>query len=394
MVPQWPWDNGRWSNVEGSNRNVGGSESLPPWGDREGLRRTLREALEGAPASPDRIARTPAKGFLSESVRVADAHTAVMKRVLGAFFEGDPDASPALRLLLDALDQAVSGRLLEPAPPLILVGRGVQALRVGFFHARTDRDAFIEALIGQPVPKKPRYLEAMPELLGELVGDLQQAAQAAGLRPRLLADLFAKTGLTDEDLRRVAEDVASEQSDAAIARAIRALGAHPAAFAELPVGLAIQKLARGAPGWRTLKGRQAPELVIVARGPRGEFGCAWWLPGDRGSRRFGAPFAAHLRYLLDYHIAPWNRWRSERSRREVAYLCASRWLPQPPAISAVADAVRTDYPHAYAGEKSSATRARMYAHHAALGRGASGRHRFERLRIRRSEGLRRQLKMR
>jgi hypothetical protein len=83
-------------------------------------------------------------------------------------------------------------------------------------------------------------------------------------------------------------------------------------------------------------------------------------------REHRADAAAHLRYLFDYRISPWGRYRDERSRREVAVLATDAWQGAPVPIATIARQIRVADPGAYGHESERTTADRLYKQAAAI----------------------------
>jgi hypothetical protein len=261
---------------------------------------------------------------------------------------------------------------LAPSEPLIIQsGR----LRIGVFNWTTDRDAFIAGLIGHPVPMSPRYAKAGPVIPVELTGELWDVQEDAGFGAGDASELY---GMGREDaiaaarhllpvLRRMGRD---ESGIAAILEAL--LSVEPMAFASSPLGRVLLPLARGAPGWRR------PPVVTEWAGTFdlglvGVLGIALWAPGPYELRRHRRAMAAYLRYLMDFHAAPWNRWSSPRTRLEAMALYwrrIPRTMGDPvPTIRQVAEALRGKDPGSYGPEAPEVTLRRLYRLSTAIRRG-------------------------
>ena len=92
-------------------------------------------------------------------------------------------------------------------------------------------------------------------------------------------------------------------------------------------------------------------------------GVAWWDPADYRARRHRGAVAAHLRYLFDHVVAPWNRWSEVGSRREAAAVATRR---RTASVRDVAAKLTHEHPDDYAGEAEDRTVARLYRLNAQL----------------------------
>jgi hypothetical protein len=132
---------------------------------------------------------------------------------------------------------------------------------------------------------------------------------------------------------------------------------------EGPIGRQLLALGRGAPRWRSpkvsLEFGAAFDLGIV-----GIQGVALWMPGAYQLRQHRRQQAAHLRYLFDHLVSPWQRHGTLRTRRE-AWLVFWRARLAPirgreASIADVCSTVRKRWPSAYVGEGREVTMRRLY----------------------------------
>ena len=242
--------------------------------------------------------------------------------------------------------------------PLVIGPYDPGGLRVGLFDAFTERDPFIEALIGRPVPRTPRYR-----------ADLRLRSSA---KPRRWDTLFELHELAadlrgEARVRAVREAAPDFVSDPAAAAAVRAIAqASPTAFDELPIGRFVRAIAADDPLWNTRLGVDADFATTFQAGVFGTVGIAVWVPGDPALRRYRAPLAAHLRYLFDYRVAPWGRFPDETRRFEAkALLVGKRDAVTMPEF---ADLLRRNDPGRYGGEPPARTVRRLYRLSATLQR--------------------------
>ena len=97
----------------------------------------------------------------------------------------------------------------------------------------------------------------------------------------------------------------------------------------------------------------------------GMHGVAIWASGAYGLRKHRRVMAAHLRYLFDRLVSPWNRLAPEHHRREAMLVYWRRRLApvtgQPePTIERITSILRNRWPPAYEGEPRAATLRRLY----------------------------------
>lgn len=96
----------------------------------------------------------------------------------------------------------------------------------------------------------------------------------------------------------------------------------------------------------------------------GVHGLAMWAPGAYELRQHRRAMAAHLRYLFDHPVSPWNRFGDERRRREALLVYWRRLEPimdrPAPMIAHICTVVRRKWPAAYEGEPREVTLRRLY----------------------------------
>ncbi len=326
--------------------------------------------IDGAVGGPRPIGGTRGGGMVSagaswvteqllqgprHALKTLDRASPLLDMVFGAMLEplealGDPD------------------RWFVPAPPHVMVAGRSQRLRIGVFTWATDPDAFAGALLGRPVPRHPRYAPTGPtEALHLDHGEALEWAEVWGVDPSVTGTLWGlgvesagqeSAALMPAVRRAGGDDRAASGFFAAVA------GRDPAAFARSPFGRLLLPIARGAPGWR--KGPDVEWMWAADVGVFGSAGIAWWIPGDPSLRRHRSAYAAHLRFLFDYHVAPWRRHKDPRAQREAFLIhqaprAAALAMPGARAkIRQLADFARRTWPESYTAEQPEVTLRRMY----------------------------------
>ncbi len=249
-----------------------------------------------------------------------------------------------------------------PLPPVIASDRGKPAIRYGFFHALTDRDAFTQELLGRPVPSRPRFLAIGPRLpvdVGSI--DLSAAPSARSSDVDRLGAVAAAAPSVRDKLRSLLADPGLRAAGGDLA------GRNPVAFAELAAGEILHGAVAGQPLWNLPgPGADAEFARVYPMGQWGWIGLAWWMPGDFTLRKHRRSMAAHLRYLFDHVVSPWNRWSDARTRTEVATLL---WRKQPgTSMERFATELRDRHPARYEAEALDVTIRRLYRLNARIGR--------------------------
>ncbi len=301
-----------------------------------------------------RVRRRKARGLLRSSEQWTEAHPREASEALRVYAK-HAGTSPSAQAMADVVDQLLNGDLLMSAPPVIQQSKGPNGVRCGFFHLYTDRDAFIEQLLGRPVPQRPRYAPR-PTIRGEIAPSAEEEASIVGREPlgssggnRRIAELSgavrssAREALRDPALRAMVGELA---------------GRNPVAFAELPIARVLMDTVENRPGWQRLDDGLVELAFTFANPPYGWVGFAFWLPGQPGLRSLRRESAAHLRYLFDFVVAPWNRWTDPRTRREAALVVVGGAAGL--SIRAVADQTRAGHPELYLGEPPDVTLGRIY----------------------------------
>lgn len=291
----------------------------------------------------------------------ADAHPEAEWRAARSFIDQAPE-SPMGRLLLDTMAQLVFGDLLAVRPPIIRQLSDGDPTRFGFFHAATDRDAFVEHLLGRPVPMRPRYRSRAfrahtevraPEGLVDAMGPARPEFRGLPL---------------PEQVRRGREQIDDAlgyllRDDRGLLAGFRDLVRGPDA-AELGVIQLLLAAMRDDPLWMLCGPALDAECAVVwALGPLGWVGFAWWDPSDIGARKHRRAVAARLRYLFDSWVCPWNRWSDDARRREAAMVLVGRHAAE--TVAALVDRLRRDHPLDYAEERDVTLR-RLYRLNAGL----------------------------
>jgi hypothetical protein len=316
------------------------------------------------------------RGLVAESNSWATEHWNDLVGAVGPTLAGGP-RSMSLDLLVEAARQYASGALLDRTDPVVRATSEAESARFGVFHPRTDRDAFIEKLLGRPVPRRPRYRREPPTVPVRLTSTDDLFDLLGPANPT--ATIATNSTPTLVDQRRLAEALRSAlDDDGLLAASLALLERSPDAFVASPLGkwllsLLHDPIARdsGRPPFEW----QFVTLAEVATGVW--FGISWWDPSDFRSRRYRAAVAAHLRYLFDYRVAPWNRWPESRARREAMSVMIR---PKGETIPTLADRLRSATGELYGSEARSVTIARLYRVSARLrshtpGRRESGRSR-------------------
>jgi hypothetical protein len=279
-------------------------------------------------------------------------------------------------IVLRALEQTIDpSRWFERAEPVIVRYGHV---RVGLFDWATDRDAFIEALLGRPVPASPRHEQRGPILPVSLTSDFNAIRQLLGARMEDTVALFGLTGDRAAHQLGPVERLAAASSGgdpvrAAVGYAL--LRIDPQGFAASPVGRMTLKATRPQPRGRPP--RLDLELAgAIDIGTAGRLGLVFWSSA-KNLRSYRATMAAHLRYLFDHEVAPQGRWTDVRTQREALTLWfLTRWagFAEPGQLLTrrkIAEVLRRNHPAEYEGEDDTVTRARVYRISAALRSGSA-----------------------
>ncbi len=277
-----------------------------------------------------------------------------------------PEVDAACAVVLETMQLLGHPEAWErPLEPLVCRTGRREQIRAGVFTWATDRDAFITALLGRPVPTRPSYLRQAPAapIPVETLEDVQETFEVSvdeanrlyrGEREEVLnsptfADVIRR-GLA----RTPRGDVVAALLDAA-----------PSSLSDLPVASFLAPLLRAAPGWRSP--RTDMDFVSVADlGILGVVGYAQWFPGEVSHRRLRRPLAAHLRFLFDHVVAPWRLFHPRRSAHEAFLLhFRTRHVPRrlegkPLSIQDLSWHWRALWPDDYRSEPAEKTLARLY----------------------------------
>ena len=342
-------------------------------------RQVVAALLANPPAVPS--ARPPMaqiggkRGPLSDALAwVAKSGVALDPKVLAAF-GGDRDSllfDTLAGVVLRSMEQANDpSRWFERTEPLILPYRD-GSVRFGIFDPTTDRDGFIEALLGRPVPARPRYDRNPPIVPARFASEFDDLRSYLGAS---IDDTIALFGMTSGEAVRETgplDRVAAHMADgdpvlASVQQA--AVRIDPDGFAASPLGRVELGIMRAAHRWRTPRA----DIQLASAwdlGFAGRIGMAFWS-GAWGLRSYRAALAAHLRYLFDYAVAPQNRWRDARTRREAmtVWQVARYALIEPaPHITRpmIARVLRSENPTDYDSEDEAVTIRRLYRLSAAL----------------------------
>lgn len=339
------------------------------------VRLALVAALAGVEPPPMRIQvldRLGApKGLVSGGARwvedrVADDWDAGLKAIRA----DAPELDAAFAVLIESLDRAGQpDNWRRPTPPLVLRTGRDGRLRAGVFAWSTDRDPFLTALLGQ-VPSAPRYVHTAPAWPAHL-GSLEDVQAMLGVDDseanklyRISRDAALKSSTFEDVIRR-------NLDRSPHGRLANQLLDNAGGLAGFPLAELLHPLLRAAPRWRTPKA--GLDFVTVADlGIAGIVGFAHWIPGMPEARPFRRPLAAYLRYLFDYHVAPWNRFGDSRRAHEAFLLYfRTRWIPErlhgaPGSIRALAVHWRRLWPEDYREESEAVTLRRLYRINRAL----------------------------
>jgi hypothetical protein len=266
-----------------------------------------------------------------------------------------------------AMEQAIDPeRWSEKTEPVILPYRDGR-VRFGVFDWTTDQDAFIEALLGRPVPRSPRYEPDVPILPVRFESEFDVVREQLGAS---IKDTIALFGLSANvaardtgPLDRVVANMADGDAvQAAVGGAL--VRTDPDGFAASSLGRLALGIMRAAHRWRTPRAdfqfAGAYDLGIA-----GSVGLAFWS-GAWQLRSYRAAMAAHLRYLFDYKVAPQRRWPDKRTQREAmtmmvvargsAFLEPGQRVTRPD----IARYLRTENVAEYEGEDEAVTVRRLY----------------------------------
>jgi hypothetical protein len=310
------------------------------------------------------------RGSLADALAwVAKSGVALDPKMLTAF-GADNDSllfDTITGVLLRSMEQANDpSRWFERTEPLILPYRD-RSVRFGIFDPTTDRDGFIEALLGRPVPGRPRYERNVPIVPARFVSEFDDLRSYLGAS---VGDTIALYGMTGAEAARETgplDRVAARMADGdAVLAAVQqaAVRVDPDGFVASPLGRIELGIMRAAHRWRT-PGADIELASAWDLGRAGTIGMAFWS-GARELRSYRAVMAAHLRYLFDYAVAPQNRWPDVRTQREAMTIgLVDRYagLLEPgqhvtrPDIARV---LRSENPADYEGEDEAATVRRLY----------------------------------
>jgi hypothetical protein len=100
-------------------------------------------------------------------------------------------------------------------------------------------------------------------------------------------------------------------------------------------------------------------VQTIELGKLGRVAMVFWNPTAPERRVVRNELAAHIRYLADFKIAPWNRWPDLRRRREALFLYGRRLGHHRPGVEELIASLRQRYPDTY-HEPFSKTRRRLY----------------------------------
>lgn len=300
---------------------------------------------------------------------------------IGAHADALPPILAQPSELLDALFGAVWQALhhyprvvADPVAPglaPVVVQHGRHGTRIGVLTWATDRDAFIEELLGRPVPRSPRYATQLPEIPAQFSGDVEavQASLGFGIRDRsaLYGEGRAQAIQHLYQLMPVIDRAATDQSAAALLHLLAER--EPRAVVDSPLGRILLPVARAAPRWRTPNIRPELAASFDLGGMVRRLAVVVWprVASMRSNRR---QMAAYLRRLFDHGIAPWASRRDPRNRRELILLYFRAGWPAvdigPRTVKDTAAALRRHHPAAYVDETPAQTLKRLYHFSAGL----------------------------
>ncbi len=312
----------------------------------------------------------PKEGALNDELSwMANRGVALDPKVLAAF-GGDRDSllfDTIAGALLRSMERANDpSRWFERTKPLILPRRAGR-VRVGIFDWTTDRAAFIEALLGRPVPRRPRYERNVPIVPARFASEFDDLRSYLGASIEDTIDLFGMSASEAARETGPLDRVAAHMADgdpvvAAVQQA--AVRVDPDGFATSPWGRIELGIMRAAHRWRT-PGADFELASAYDIGLGGTIGMAFWS-GAWELRSYRAAMAAHLRYLFDFAVAPQSRWSDVRTQREAMTIgLVDRYsgLLEPGRLVTrrdIARALRSENPADYEGEDKAVTIRRLY----------------------------------
>ena len=338
---------------------------------RQELVGVVLDNLPAEPSAPPPLSRIKRhRGSLSGSLAwVANPAVGLNPKVVSALGL-DQDSllfDTLFGVIFRAMEQAGDpARWAERTPPVILPYRGGR-LRFGMFDWTTDQDAFIEALLGRPVPRRPRYQPSGPVLPVRFESEFDFVREQLGATIEDTIDLFGMSAGEAARQRGPLDSVAAHMAgDDAVRAAVQQAIAEidPDGFAASPVGKLTLGVLRSAIRWRA-PGADTELAGAYDMGIGGSVGLAFWS-GATQLRSSRAAMAAHLRYLFDYEVAPQNRWPDTRTRNEATTLWVlTRYAAfaepgQRVTRSNIAHVLRAQNPADYEGEDETVTIRRLY----------------------------------
>ena len=332
------------------------------------LRRLVAEAITATPHADLGLSprdRPETRGILHSSVTLAERYPfATGQAAQAALAAGSPFLDGLFRVYAQyrEVDKAATPEeAMQPRPAVVVATRSGGLIRSGFFSWLTDRDAFIRDLLGDVVPRSPRYRPTAPVAPIDIESNAEELAAFLGVSPERVRATRRSHRLSASDERRARRAIArsaSESTDPGIAAAARAVfgDASEIAAAMLPTRM-LAALVRG--GKLPRADAQWQFVTLIDGDAHGIFGLAMWPASHPELYRYRAPLAAHLRYLFDRRVAPWNRWSDPTRKREVFLLFWSRRLGIKRSIPALAAGLHARFADAYRGDDISKTVTRL-----------------------------------
>ncbi len=338
---------------------------------------SLISDLPDDPSSPRSLSGIERqRGSLSSSQTwLANGAAALDPSVLSALASDrdSPFYDSLFGLVLRGLEQAVAPERWSERTEPVVVNYG--HVRVGLFDWTTDRDDFIETLLGGQVPTSLAYAPRGPVLPVWFAKDYDVVRKLLGATVEDTIALFGMSGAEAAQQVGPLDRVATAMADrdpvrGNVQKAL--LRIDPDGYAATRAGRATLGVMRSAPQWRSP--RMDLELAgAFDVGVAGRVGLAFW-GSARPLRSYRATMAAHLRFLFDYAVAPQNRWPDVRAQREAtAVWFLPRWgglagPGQSVTRPKIARYLRRENPSDYEGEAEAVTVRRLHSLSAAMRR--------------------------
>lgn len=332
-----------------------------------------------SPTRPDELGEPPADepGMMAAIARWTDQHPEASHDAMQAAVRvpnlNESGVSYLLLGLADILEvfEALSSGSIEPMlrrqMPRVTPARP-DRVRWTLLTPFTDRDALIGELFGKAT-SRPKYLRRNPTF----AAGLRSARDAADVRELLAVGPADVASALDPDRpseaarRRLLAKLAAgvSASDPAIAAAMQVLlRDHIGAVFDLPiVRHLIARLLEVRPPGQELDA----QFVYTFELPRiGWVALVVWDPDLPITPAQRSQVVAHIRYVADFMVSPWNRWRDEGDRRAALYLYFRRLAGVAPDIGGLAAHLRNTMPELYGSDTESQAKRRLYRISAAL----------------------------